>query len=73
MSFINALSTSNVPSYLIKWATRQVGFNQLITPVANTPQALLSMCRHGTTSLILSYALFSSVKWYMFYFRRVAC
>ncbi|GJN18466.1 hypothetical protein PR202_gb05631 [Eleusine coracana subsp. coracana] len=41
ISFINAFSTSNVPSYLIKWATRQVGFNQLSKPVANTPQALL--------------------------------
>jgi hypothetical protein len=73
MSFINALSTSNVPSYLIKWATRQVGINQLSKPVANTPQALLSMCRYETTSLILSYALLSSVKRYMFYFHRVVC
>ncbi|XP_062214368.1 uncharacterized protein LOC133915273 isoform X2 [Phragmites australis] len=41
MSFINAFSTSNVPSYLIKWTTRQAGFHQLSKPVANTPQALL--------------------------------
>ncbi|KAL6615510.1 hypothetical protein ACP70R_037780 [Stipagrostis hirtigluma subsp. patula] len=41
MSFINAFSTSSVPSFLIKWATRQAGFDQLSKPIANTPQALL--------------------------------
>ncbi|XP_062204239.1 uncharacterized protein LOC133906370 [Phragmites australis] len=41
MSFINAFSTSNVPSYLIKWATCQAGFDQFSKPIANTPQALL--------------------------------
>jgi hypothetical protein len=56
----------------MKWATRQAGFNQLSKPVANTPQALLSMCRYEMTLLILSYALWSGVKWYMFHFCRVA-
>ncbi|TVU34439.1 hypothetical protein EJB05_16271 [Eragrostis curvula] len=41
ISFTNAFSTSNVPIYLIKWATSQAGFGQLSKPVANTPQALL--------------------------------
>ncbi|KAG8077262.1 hypothetical protein GUJ93_ZPchr0007g4915 [Zizania palustris] len=41
MSFMNAFSTSNIPIYLSKWATRQAGFNQLRKPVAVTPQALL--------------------------------
>ncbi|KAL6882040.1 hypothetical protein ACP4OV_011512 [Aristida adscensionis] len=41
MSFINAFSTSSVPTYLTKWATYQAGFDQLSKPMANTPQALL--------------------------------
>ncbi|KAJ1284173.1 hypothetical protein BS78_03G184800 [Paspalum vaginatum] len=41
MSFINAFSTSSVPSYLIKWATCQAGFGAFSKPIANTPQALL--------------------------------
>nr|CAB3477527.1 unnamed protein product [Digitaria exilis] len=41
MSFINAFSTSNVPNYLIKWATCQAGFGALSKPIANTPQALI--------------------------------
>ncbi|CAO2183443.1 unnamed protein product [Urochloa humidicola] len=41
MSFINAFSTSNVPNYLIKWATCKAGFGALNKPIANTPQALL--------------------------------
>ncbi|CAO2170534.1 unnamed protein product [Urochloa humidicola] len=41
MSFINAFSTSNVPNYLIKWATCKAGFGALNKPIANTPQALI--------------------------------
>jgi len=41
LSFVNSFSTSNVPSYLIKWATCQAGFGALNKPIANTPQALL--------------------------------
>ena len=42
MSFINAFSTSNIPSYLTRWATHQAGTNQLGKPIAITPQAYLS-------------------------------
>ncbi|XP_040378716.1 uncharacterized protein LOC102701389 [Oryza brachyantha] len=41
MSFMNAFFTSNIPTYFVKWATRQAGFNQLSKPAAITPQALL--------------------------------
>ncbi|TKW15219.1 hypothetical protein SEVIR_5G222400v4 [Setaria viridis] len=41
MSFVNAFSISNVPNYLIKWATCKAGFGAVSKPIANTPQALL--------------------------------
>ncbi|CAL4975418.1 unnamed protein product [Urochloa decumbens] len=41
MSFINVFSTSNVPNYLIKWATCKAGVGAINKPIANTPQALL--------------------------------
>ncbi|CAD6230979.1 unnamed protein product [Miscanthus lutarioriparius] len=41
MSFINAFSTSNVPNFLIKWATCQAGSGALSKPISNTPQAIL--------------------------------
>uniref|UniRef100_A0A0D9V2L5 Uncharacterized protein n=1 Tax=Leersia perrieri TaxID=77586 RepID=A0A0D9V2L5_9ORYZ len=41
MSFMNAFFTSNIPTYLAKWATHQAGLNQLSKPAAVTPQALL--------------------------------
>ncbi|CAM0881599.1 unnamed protein product [Alopecurus aequalis] len=41
ISFINAFSTSNIPSYLTRCATRQAGTDQLGKPIAITPQAFL--------------------------------
>ncbi|CAD6237979.1 unnamed protein product [Miscanthus lutarioriparius] len=41
LSFINAFSTSNVPIFLIKWATSQASSGALSKPIANTPQAIL--------------------------------
>lgn len=41
MSFINVFSTSNIPSYLVRWAAHQAGSNQLGKPIASTPQAFL--------------------------------
>uniref|UniRef100_A0ACD5W0Y3 Uncharacterized protein n=1 Tax=Avena sativa TaxID=4498 RepID=A0ACD5W0Y3_AVESA len=41
VSYINAFSTSNIPSYLTRWAIRQAGTDQLGKPIAITPQAFL--------------------------------
>jgi hypothetical protein len=46
VSFINAFSTSNVPNFLIKWATFQAGSGALSKPIANTPQSIISMCKY---------------------------
>ncbi|XP_047055342.1 uncharacterized protein LOC124661522 [Lolium rigidum] len=41
ISYINAFSTSNIPSYLTGWAIHQAGTDQLGKPMAITPQAFL--------------------------------
>ncbi|PWZ31111.1 hypothetical protein Zm00014a_022582 [Zea mays] len=41
VSFINAFSTSNVPNFLIKWATFQSGSGALSKPITNTPQSII--------------------------------
>uniref|UniRef100_A0ACD5YV54 Uncharacterized protein n=1 Tax=Avena sativa TaxID=4498 RepID=A0ACD5YV54_AVESA len=42
-SYINAFSTSNIPSYLTKWASLQAGTDHLYKPIDVTPQAFMNL------------------------------